>query len=653
MKSIGPMNNKEEREKEAKEAEEAVDQLKTRHLQPMQSLQSWMKLPDENKYLIQPTYLPTPGDPDLFMLKVAPGMERKLVLSLTNKWLAKRKEGQPIKILSVTDSGFKGYIYVEAFREGAVYQAINGIRGINKNKVILVPKNEMVDVFNQKPTQVQLKKGTWIRIKNGIYGGDLGQVYQIDDYNSKPLIRVIPRLDDGAAYTQGKRGMGMKNSRPPQKLFNKEEYNGVEKRHNPIFSKMFYTYNNMQFKNGFLYKQFPITNLLTKDINPTLEEIQKFEREGVRDEASSESESEGGLVDMLQTHKLQLSKDEKVRVISGDLINLKGRVTSIKDDQVSVMPDIREIKECIEFNILDLAKHFEEGDHVSMVSGRHKGQSGHIIIQKDTNILTIFLDTTQKEVDVFSYDCKLAKGQATSVVDSFGYNIGDVVIFNTTCIGMVLVTQLSTLNIMDIHGNVLNVQFKDINSKKLLQKTENTDSRGNLISRNDKVRVLTGVRKGRTGSIKQIFKNFCFLYNKDFIQKNYGYFVEKTENVWIMGSELLEAAQYSAVQNTGQSSFLSGKDDLKRKMIRIIGGNWKGYQGIVLEIYDQKARIELSSKSKIITVERELIQDVAVKEEYGAAVSGSQTPGYGSKTPGYYPQSPAIWQQNDAGSWGQ
>lgn len=47
---------------------------------------------------------------------------------------------------------------------------------IYSNKVMLVPIKEMTDVLSVESKSVELAKDSWVRVKTGIYKGDLGKV---------------------------------------------------------------------------------------------------------------------------------------------------------------------------------------------------------------------------------------------------------------------------------------------------------------------------------------------------------------------------------------------------------------------------------------------------------------------------------------------
>jgi len=145
--------------------------------------------------------------------------------------------------------------------------------------------------------------------------------------------------------------------------------------------------------------------------------------------------------------------------------------------------------------------------------------------------------------------------------------------------------------------------------------------------------------KGKKGVIKNLFKNYAFLYNHDFIRTN-GIFVEKTENLEIMGAELLkESNEFNPTSKINVRKIPEKFKSLIGETVKITGGAYKGHQGILISISDKKGRVELNAKCKAISVDKNFITDC---KELKRADMGMQTPRSNSnfKTPAYYPQSP-------------
>lgn len=71
----------------------------------------------------------------------------------------------------------------------------------------LVPLREMVDVMSvARKDRVSLKPGSWVRVKNGTYKGDLAQVVDVDMQAFQLTIKLVPRIDYAAlqAKAEGK-----------------------------------------------------------------------------------------------------------------------------------------------------------------------------------------------------------------------------------------------------------------------------------------------------------------------------------------------------------------------------------------------------------------------------------------------------------------
>ena len=69
-------------------------------------------------------------------------------MSLINKSIDFAKKGKPLSILSATWSqNVEGFIYVEAFKEIHVHEAISGLSAILGGKAVLVDFSEMPGIY--------------------------------------------------------------------------------------------------------------------------------------------------------------------------------------------------------------------------------------------------------------------------------------------------------------------------------------------------------------------------------------------------------------------------------------------------------------------------------------------------------------------------
>lgn len=118
-------------------------------------------------------------------------------MSLMMKSIDFASKGKPLSILSVTaPDNVEGYIYVEAFKEIHVKEAIKGLQVVLGGKILLVPKEEMNGIYrNDKLKTDEVNKYQWVRIKQGMFMNDLGIVENIGN-DGKILVRLIPRLEN-------------------------------------------------------------------------------------------------------------------------------------------------------------------------------------------------------------------------------------------------------------------------------------------------------------------------------------------------------------------------------------------------------------------------------------------------------------------------
>ena len=103
------------------------------------------------------------------------------------------------------------------------------------------------------------------------------------------------------------------------------------------------------------------------------------------------------------------------------------------------------------------------------------------------------------------------------------------------------------------------------------------DFKGNALVHDSMVKCTSGPYKGLIAPIRHSFKNYLFLWHKDFVQSN-GIFVLNCHDVVILGDEFMKGSgggQAIASQNR------MSKDKLVGQQVVIIGGQFKGHRGRV------------------------------------------------------------------------
>jgi len=200
-------------------------------------------------------------------------------------------------------------------------------------------------------------------------------------------------------------------SRPPQRLFSEAE---ARKKHSKYLSSTSslsgksWTYLGEDYVDGFLIKDMKIQHLITKDVNPRLEEVTMFAR-GAEDGTSNLD-----LASLAATLKNTNPEDayrpgDLVEVFRGEQQGVVGRVVSTRGDIVTLQVTEGELEgQSIDTPMKTLRKRFREGDHVRVIGGsRYEDELGMVVQVKDDSV-TILSDTSMEEITVFSKDLRLS-----------------------------------------------------------------------------------------------------------------------------------------------------------------------------------------------------------------------------------------------------
>jgi len=631
--------------------------------------------------ITQQTLLPGVKDPNLWMVKCVIGTEKETLLRLMHKYIAHQHTKEPLLIRSVVvPEHLKGYIYVEAFKQSHVKQAIEGITNLRLGQwqQQMVPIKEMTDVLRVVKEQVGLKPRQWVRLKRGLYKDDLAQVDYVDMAQNQIHLKLLPRVDyarpRGALRTAASEEKAKKNKkRPPAKLFDPEKIRSIGGEISNDGDFMMFEGNRYSRK-GYLYKNFVMNAILSEGVKPSLSELEKFEEapEGISIELSGAGEKE-------EMHNF--SNGDRVEVVEGELLNLQGTVIAIDGTKITIMPKHDDLKEPLEFQSNELKKYFAQGDHVKVIGGRYEGDTG-LIVRVQENMIVLFSDVTMHELKVLPRDLQICSDMATGV-DSLGqFQFGDMVQLDPQTVGVIVQIQKENFQVLNMHGKVVSVRPAALQKKRENRNAVALDSEQNSIQKRDIVKVIDGPHSGRQGEISHLFRNFAFLRSRKMLE-NGGVFVCKCRHLVLAGgggkspaggggggagrgglpgfmsprlSSPMHPSQGGAGgggggvggrgggggRGRGRGRGNVGRDrELIGQTIKITQGHYKSHIGIVKDATETTARVELHAKCQTISVDRSRI--AIIGGPTGGSVStytrtpsygGSGTPMYGSATPG-------------------
>ncbi|KAE8449487.1 Transcription elongation factor spt5 [Mollisiaceae sp. DMI_Dod_QoI] len=619
--------------------------------------------------------LPSVDDPSIWAVRCKEGKEREVVFSIMKRIEERMGTKEELAITCAferggTQSTMKGFIYVEAQRQADVMAALDGMMNVYpRTKCLLVEIKEMPDLLRVTKTP-SMEPGAYVRLRRPPkYAGDLAQVIDVTDTGLEVRVRYVPRLDYGlhddanapADAFGAKRKRPTAGPRPPQRLFSEVE---AKKRHAKYLQgrpdTKTWNYMGDEYVNGYCEKEVKIQVLVTKDVNPTLEEVTRF-ASGAED--GTENLDLNALAASLKASTANASylPGDIIEVYEGEQKGVVGKAVSVQGDIVTMAVSEGDLRgQTIEVPVKGLRKRFREGDHVKVIGGSRFRDEVGMVVKISEDRVTLLTDQGNTEVTVFSKDLREASDSGGS--GSLGqYELWDLVQLDPSTVGCVVKVDRESLVVLDQNSQTRTVLPSQISNK--LEKRKHavaTDKNGSEIRLDDVVKEHGG--ESRSGKIIHIHRAYLFLRNSA-QSENAGVFVTRTTNVATVsakGGRLvtssgpdLNSMNPAMKRNAGGANGdmappkTFGRDRSIGQTVTIRKGPYKGLLGIVKETTDTSARVELHTKSKTVNVPKDALgfKDRLTGQSIdplsrGGGARGGYTPrggsrgGMGNSTPG-------------------
>jgi transcription elongation factor SPT5 len=357
----------------------------------------------------------------------------------------------------------------------------------------------------------------------------------VERYDTDDIVKlkIVPRIDYSVMTPADKKKK--KNIRPFAKLFSVDSVQDKKSLSN--LRGGYYQYQGDLFdRNGYLEKDVRVSNLILDNVNPSLEELTRFSGGAI-----TENSMELAQLAQPTSHVAEnFEVGEKVEVIEGDLMNLPGTVQSVERDIITIKASGEfGLDRTLQFSASQLRKLFSEGDHVKVVNGIHKNETG-MILNIANHVVTLLTDGSMKSIQVFSKDLRSAADVTTIEVSNTPgnqYEINDLVHLSPTEVAVVLKIDREFIHIMNQHGTILKVKPQQISSKRDSRRAVTTDSQGISMTAGDTVQVYDPRKAdlNRRATILHVFRGFVFVQSRD-VSENNGVFVTKASNLTVMGT---------------------------------------------------------------------------------------------------------------------
>jgi transcription elongation factor SPT5 len=567
-----------------------------------------------NSSLSKQSRLPSIEDPKLWMINCRKKMERRAVIALMSKAIHQNRVKQCLEIFSVfTSDHVKEAVYVEAYKKVHVLNAVKGLSMLYPNSVNLVPLSEMSEVFNMdKVDKLPVSEGSFVRIKFGQYKGDLAQVVYVEKSSREITVKIVPRLDQSGSSSKIK---------PIARLFNPNDYPGVDIKRDPLTGEMYHWYKGNSYKDGFLIKSLKARSLIVENVVPSLAETKDFN--------SKVEEEEAALSRSLLVRKVHFVAGDKVKIVVGDLKNLIATVFSVSNGELTLTPNIAELEHTsIIVKQNEVVKYFEVGDSVKVVGGRAAGLSGLIVSASTKSAEVMAADNQVAEVLFTDMQSSGDINISTSTGQKF--RINDIVKMSDGGVGLVLQVTENYLHIMQTNGDTANALYSEAAHRYPPFRTSSIDAKGTVLKEKDVVKVVNPVHTlfDKTGTILNCLKGTLFIFIPQMIGNKI--FPVKASQCLMAGTE------FDEVQRESES--------LAGKLVYIKLGPYRGKKGRILDIKGKSAIVCLEPDNKKVILDTEAIEDQGAREVNAPPSAFQQpahaTPSHNFGTPMYESGSP-------------
>lgn len=619
----------------ALDVEAAAQRLKERY--GRRTTQSLAK----GSFVPQNLLMPSVDDPSIWGVKCKPGKEREVIVSLMKKIQQRLAAGRPLKICSAferggTSSPMAGYVFVEARRKVDVDEALVGVPDIYGRTANLVPVKEMPDLLRVNKTK-QLEVGGYVRVKRGLYGGDLGMIEEVEDNGLDVLVRLVPRLSYGLDEDENKPVSAIEKrkrnafapavtptNRPPPRLFNENEAKKKHARYLVAGRGMAgrnWTYKNENYEDGFLMKSFKQTHLETENVGPKLEEITRLTKTAADGSETLDLETLAHSLRNASAEGSYVPGDE-VEVYQGEQRGIVGKIEGVNGTILKIKVSEGElVGQIVDQPVKGVRKRFREGDHVKVIgSSRYNGEVGMVIRLKDDRV-TVLTDTSMQEITVFSKDLREAAEAGGTDAKANMFDVQDLVQITAVEVGIVIKADREAVRLLDQNSSVVTRLPSQLQRLEVRKNAVATDRNGAEIRVGDTIREAGGENKA--GRILHIHRGYVFAHDRTSIE-NSGLWVTRCMNVVTVASKA-NVTQPTGPDFTKMNPSLKGqnganpmappprvgRDRLIGQHVHIRKGPYKGHKGLVKDTTASSARIELQSKNKVINIEK---QDLAVIE---------------------------------------
>lgn len=251
---------------------------------------------------------------------------------------------------------------MKAISPAAVGKILVGITDViriyNQIDMQVLPQDDVIAVLNMLEEEEKLSEGSWVRIrKRGTYHRDLGIIKAVRGDILDVL--VVPRLSLDRKQ----------KNRAQQALFSESLSSSLFPDEPIVHEAEAIKFRRKRYFCGLLLRKFKVSQVTAAVVKLEAMELERFRQ------------SRHALVlATLNAQRDSLALNDRVQVVLGEHIDVRGRITSFTDDDtLSIFSEAADPPSLISVSKWEVRRKFLLGDHVEVMFGEHRGLTGFVV----------------------------------------------------------------------------------------------------------------------------------------------------------------------------------------------------------------------------------------------------------------------------------
>jgi hypothetical protein len=293
-----------------------------------------------------------------------------------------------------TRGSIRGAIYVEANLNADMISLLNLTPGIIRRQSGVVRKiidpSDWVKLLKMQSSISVVKAGQWIRVRNGLYKGDVGFVTRVEAWGARVL--VIPRLKTPIPQADTSLKRKRTPMKPEPRLFDPATFSSIFQRQPKLQYNGSYTSRGLVFHHGLLQ-----LNLDLHSISPISAGVPS-QTLGLFKSSSHPAVTASGS-NFPPPEEWIFEEGEEVVIVSS---SKEGKIAAVESNYLEVELATNEGTEAVSW--YNVRKVFSTGQFVTVMSGPSRGMRGWVeritdgtvyllVYKEEGNVSTSFDDT--------------------------------------------------------------------------------------------------------------------------------------------------------------------------------------------------------------------------------------------------------------------